>query len=356
MAKHNIPSIDMIQETRVSPENETNVSINDKVNSLLKFFDETGIRYNDFDIDADPDLLKGLYRRDIAPDKKAYPNVDYYINIPGQRDTQKWLQAVKDIYYSEKNGMGRVFAIRKATQNWDIMDTHDFLNWLKYYEEGAHLKYKMAQLWYENGAPGYFLHVKPDPKKEDASINGKDIDMARDAAADEMSASEKKRIIEKQRNKIIGRLDSAEKLLRTNEGQVFAGKELESLLETIYQLKKKVSMINKMSFSTKIYEDMIVREGNVLNKKGFIKAAGLLFSLARANNPPPANTGSDDTTVPLPASPAPPGQGSGSAGGLPSVGPGMAQNPPESAPNEMSPVPKGISDFLENLETGNIGT
>ena len=97
-----------------------------------------------------------------------------------------------------------------------------------------------------------------------------------------LSVSEEKRnTIEKQRAKIIGRLDSAEKLLRSPEGQQFAGHELEQLMEAIYTLKKKVQLVNKLSISTRLYEDMIVREANVLGRKGFTKAANMLYSVAQ---------------------------------------------------------------------------
>src|SRR5690606_37813938 len=133
---------------------------------------------------------------------------------------------------------------------------------------------------------------------------------ARDAEADELSVSEKKRLIEKQRQKIIGRLDSAEKLLRSPEGQMFAGRELENLMEAIYSLKKKVQLVNKLSMSTRLYEDMIIREANILQRSGFTKAANLLYSVAedKAITPAPPNGG-------VPANP------SGAPGGLPSKGP-----------------------------------
>ncbi len=305
-----------------------------------------------YDIESEiNNLILSLSNVNIDYDKikNAYPNNGQYVHVPGQHNTVHWLQAVKDIYYREKNGATRVDAIRQTTRGWNPMETFDFLNWLKFYEEGAHLKYKMAQ-WYvnDNLGPGYFLHVKPDPAQPAIPpVSGKDIDYARDAAADEMSLSEKKQIIEKQRQKIIGRLDSAEKLLRSQEGQLFAGKELESLMEAIYALKKKVQLVNKLSTATKLYEDMIIREANILNRKGFIKAADMLHSLAQPLTP---------------ASPAPPNLGSGSVGGLPSMGPGMAQNPPESAPNEMAPLPteeqqpEGIKEFLDRMETANFTT
>lgn len=303
-----------------------------KVDELIKFFDDYGINYDNFD----PEMLAKI------DNKKAYPNYDQYQNVPGQHDTQKWLDAVKTVYYKERNGSIRSNAIRQVTSGWNLMETHDFLNWLKFYEEGAHLKYKVAQNWYENGTPGYFLHIKQDaPKQAPPPISGRDIDNARDDAADEMTTAEKKHIIEKQRQKIIGRLDSAEKLLRTPEGQLFAGKELESLMETIYSLKKKIQLVNKISSSTRLYEDMIIREANVLSRKGFVKGSSLLYSVAEDKplSPPP---------------PAPPGLPSGAPGGLPSMGPGMPQNPPESAPNDAPPA--GIAKFLDNLDTGNLTT
>lgn len=332
-SKIDLPSTKVLEEVSLRPldtELELTPELKDKIEKLMQFFDESGINYDKFN-------------------RKAYPNNDPYINIPGQHDTKKWLEVVKTVYYKERNGMGRIPAIRQATQGWNIMETYDFLNWLRFYESGDHMKYKFAQLWYENGAPGYFLHVKPDPiQDKEPEISGNDIDMVRDSAASELSSTEKKSIIEKQRNKIVGRLDSAEKLMRSHEGQLFAGKEFEALLDAIYQLKKRVQMVNKVSTSIRLYEDMIVRQANILVRDGFVKAADVLYKVAQANNPPPAGTGTKTDTPLAPNPPAPPGQGSGSAGGLPSVGPGMPQNPPESAPNN------AIDDFLDNLETGKI--
>jgi hypothetical protein len=343
---------DLVHSTRKPVEDEVNqnpVASQHKIEDLLKFFQKNKIRYDD--IDPEEDFLKNLKHEDAyEKKKKAYPNNEVYRNIPGERDQSKWLQTVKEIYYKEKDGIDRIAAIKQATNNWNVNETYDFLNWLKFYESGSHMKYKMAQSWYENGAPGYFLHIKPDAKKEETNINGNDVDKAHDAISNELPANERKRIIEKQRSKIIGRLDSAEKLLRTHEGQIFAGREFESLLETIYQLKKKVQLVNKISTSTRLYEDMIIREANIMNKKGFVKAANLLFSISQANNPPPDGTGTPGTAPAItPPSPAPPAQSSGAVGGLPSMGPGMPQTPPESAPNE-NPVPKGIAEFLQNLD------
>jgi hypothetical protein len=344
-----------------TPTQKPIIDLEEKIQGLIKFFMDHKINYDKFE------------------DKTAYPNYDQYMFIPGQHNLTKWLETVRKIFADEKGGMTRVDAVRQATNGWNLMETYDFLNWLKYYQEGTHLKYKTAQLWYENGQPGYFLQIKPDaPKPAEPTVDHNAVDNVRE---DSERADERKRIIEKQRQKIIGRLDSAEKLLRSPEGQIFAGPELENLMEAIYSLKKKVQLVNKLSTATRLYEDMIVREGNVLMRKGFVKAAELLYSVAQANNPPPPGIGVKGPISKLPAV-VPPDDPSGAGhpgapGGLPSLGPGMPQ-PPKSPPStsENQPVdpkspahmpdgsiaqgppspmpedaPKGIEEFLEGTET-----
>ena len=350
MTKHKInpdgiPSeeiLNQISDKDLSLDAKTNAE-KERIERLMKFFDDHGIDYGKFNGEVPK----------VKLDSKAYPNDNQYLNVPGQRDTSKWLETVKEIYFKEKNGTDRVQALRQVTSSWNDTETFDFMNWLRYYESGTHLKYKVAQSFhsvYENGDPGYFLHIKKDPDKTPAAlINGNDIDMAKDNAQESMSNSEKKSIIEKQRSKIIGRLDSAEKLLRSTDGQLFAGKELESLMESIYALKKKIQLVNKISMSVRLYEDMIVREANVLFRNGFAKAASTLYSIAQTPGGIPA-------AVP----PAPPSQPSGSVGGLPAMGPGQPQTPPESAPNDKSVIPKkkpkAINEFLNGIETANITT
>jgi hypothetical protein len=358
--------------------NNTSPILPNDIEKLYEFFE-------DHSIDYDKAIGSG--------NKTAYPNYDQYMSYPSPYDLQKWVKTVQSIYQMEKSGHSRVASIRQATNGWKITETFDFLNWLRFYEGANHLKYKMAQLWYENGAPGYFLKINPDPVKEEPKpVSGKDIDFAREEST---INSEKRQVIERQRNKIIGRLDSAEKLMRAPDGQMLAGPELEALMEAIYQLKKKIQLVNKLSTSTRLYDDMIVREANILHRNGFVKAAELLYSTSQANNPPPDGMGKPGPikTLPpavppeLPNAPLHPG----APGGLPSMGPGMPQNAPagtgvpEVGPNENSPtnidgmtdpnkaqpttslgppspmpaastVPEGIQGFLENMETGNITT
>jgi hypothetical protein len=308
--------------------------------------------------------------------KTAYPNnEDQYMHIPGQRNTDKWINAVKEILFKENNGLDNKTAISQVTSGWGEVEVYDFINWFKYYKEGAHLKYKYAQsqFYYGDLNNGYMIPVKKEQNQESPPA---DVDFSKDMTSD----SEKKHLIEKQRNKIIGRLDSVEKLLRTDHGHMFSGKEFESLLEAIYDLKKRIQMINKKTTSSKSYDDLIVRQANILNKNGFVKAASYLSSIAEEKEAPLSsapetatpgvNLNKKTDKSPVPASPAPPAQGSGSASGDPTSVPGAAnsaENTPNNSPNPAKTntppvavtapaIPKepltGIPGFMEKLRTG----
>lgn len=319
------------EELKLTPEME------DKMKKLMEFFDSHGIDYGKF--------IPKFYS--YISEKKAYPNYDQYQPIATQHDMQRWMLALKDIHYKQKAGFPYRDAIKNATQGWQKMEIYDFLNWLKFHEEGAHMKYKFAQVWYENGQPGYFLHIKPDAQKEPEPKT--DGDSVEKASQDAERNEEKRQIIEKQRSKIIGRLDSAEKLLRSQDGQEFAGSELENLMEAIYTLKKKVQLVNKLSVSTRLYEDMIVREGNVLKRNGFSKAANMLYSLAQTPGVggEAAQGQPEGGAVPNTSPPPPPAEPQGAPGGLP------ATTPAAPVVQTEKPQPLAIRQFIENMNDGN---
>lgn len=296
--------------------------------------------------------------KDINVDMKndkvliAYPNYDYYMETSPPRDTKKWMQAVRDMYYKVHKGVDKGEALENIIAGWDKMEKLNFKDWLKYYEEGAHKKYKTAQLvsyWEAPERPGYFIPNYPNaPQQQQDQNHAKGIEEVQQRSSHpDINADEKRQIIEKQRLKIIGRLDSAEKLLRSEEGQIFAGKELETLLDVIYSLKKKIQMVNKLSLSTRLYDDMIVREANILSKRGFVKAGAMLHKVAQDAMPPATE----------PSNPA-------SGGGLPvggrNEGPGLTPPPGPEDPTTVpttepapKPVSEGMSQFLEALETNN---
>jgi hypothetical protein len=264
---------------------------------------------------------------------KAYHNSDEGIPIRGERNVQRWLETARQLYIREKDGENRSNALTAVTAGWSNNEKFDFNNWLRYYESNNHLKYKTAQTKMY-GYPGYALPIKSD-LYEDTYL-ASDINDIRNQVDTELTNKQKKEIIEKHRRKIISRLDATEKLLRSDDGHLFAGKELESLIDTIYNLKKKISLVNKLSTSTKLYQDMIIKEANVLVKNGYSDAGEFLYVLAApAAAAEPAKQ--ESPVLPTATPPAPPAQGSGSAGGLPASIPARP-NAPEDPKNENSPA------------------
>jgi hypothetical protein len=269
---------------------------------------------------------------DESLSSNAYINSNEGIPVQGERNVQKWLEATRQLYIKEKDGENRMLALHAVTAGWSPNEKFDFNNWLKYYESGNHLKYKTAQSKMY-GYPGYALPIRPD-NYEDFSLS--DINEIKAQVDSQLTSKQKKEIIEKHRRKIISRLDATEKLLRSDDGHLFAGKELESLIDTIYNLKKKISLVNKLSTSTKLYQDMIIKEANVLVKNGYSDAGEFLYVLAApaAAAEPPKQ---ESPVLPTATPPAPPAQGSGSAGGLPASIPARP-NAPEDPKNENSPA------------------
>lgn len=288
---------------------------------------------------------------------KAYPNYDEYMPTQPRRDTDKWIAIAKEIYYQVHKGESKNKVLEKITAGWDNMEKLDFKKWLKFYEEGSHNKYseasekpiqiKVGQVgyWEDSNRAGYFVPVNKQPEPA-----GQSIDFAKNPETNEgLKQDSKREIIESQRNKIVSRLDSAEKLLRSNDGQIFAGKEFEALMHIIYELKKKIHTVNKISTSTRLYEDMIIREANILTKNGFRKASDVLHKIAQEvpliTPTEPENPISGDgltgeaftagpagsNPIPAPPSPMP---------GMPPAGPVLA---PEEKPSE------GMSGFLDGL-------
>lgn len=251
--------------------------------------------------------------------KISYPNYDPYQPLAPTRDVNKWMDTLKKIYFQERNGISKNSALSFLTKEWDEAELADFKSWCKFYEEGDHLKYKKAQTnFFPGSGAGYYIPIE-QPKQEAPLVNpSKDIDYAKTLISGEMSVAEKKSVIERQRKKLIGRLDSVEKLLRTNDGELFAGNELEALIEAIYSLKKKIQLLNKISTATKMYDDMIVREANVLVKNGFKKAGNLLFSFAQ------------DVAIPEPVA------------------------TPAEIPSEETVLNSSMQEFLKNMDTANI--
>ena len=230
--------------------------------------------------------------------KRAYPNLTDDIQPTPPFNTKRWAQAFHDIQSRVNYGMDYAKALGFVTSEWSELEARQFQNWLKFYQERTHMKYKMAQKnYYENNSPGYFIPLKKLEVNDEiipAPLDGAKLRDRQEAEHHaRVSEMEKQRIIELHRKKIIARLQSARKLLTSDDGKTFAGENWSKLLDALNDLEKQFHTLNKKTVSTKSYEDLIVRQANIFAKGGFIKSSEFLVKMAQGL--PGASSPSDPT-------------------------------------------------------------
>lgn len=345
----------------------------ERAKNLEKILSDLGIDELDF---LPKELTTGL-RKQISKlePKKAYPNYSYF---PSNKtyDIKKWVQAVHQMYELEKNGSPRIESLSSISSNWGEIEVRDFVRWLKFYEEKNQDKYKVAtaQAWYEGGN-GYYLPLKqpstdPVPTKEEEEEEEPKLDDDK-----ELREQEEKQKIDKAKKSLLSRLHSAEKILTTEGGQLFAGSEFGKLVEILSLLKQKVLTLSNFK-RTKAFNDasndLIIREANILTKNGYVDSGIFLCSLAeeadkkseKINQPPTSApstptpnkpeqkpsppsqnpTPPAQTSSPTPATPPAPTETKGVAGTLPSEVPGQGTSD-NNTPSSFS----GMEGFLKNI-------
>lgn len=208
--------------------------------------------------------------------KKAYPQAydDFYVQRP--YNLNKWLDTTRQIYKVHKSGHDLAQSTEFAIKDWDTMEKNDFKNWLKYYQSGQQLAYKTAFTVGDGvdlsrlkaslpGIPGLIYN-----ETEEESLKSRELD--------------KKQEIERKRQALIGRLNSAEKIFYTQIKDLFKSEsEAEAWLETLHSLKRKVQSIK----NAETIQDIMVRTANQFKVSGSNVSAGLMLKLAQMPEAPP---------------------------------------------------------------------
>lgn len=235
--------------------------------------------------------LKKMVPGFVRP-KVAYPQPGAIIELP-QYDIGRWVAATREIYALMNRGRDQVEARQSVIGNWEPKEQMDYEQWLKFYKERTPEKYpKLAAL---GDTDGLFLanlpigvnslrarHVSgklPNPISTTPIYDHKevpgmpqDINYARDK-------------IEVQRKKLISRLNSAEKMLASMDGQLFAGDDQELMLKLLQDLKRRIQTANKLTAKSSLFVDHIYRTANLLKVKGRDNAAGFFMKLAQLEPP-----------------------------------------------------------------------
>lgn len=233
----------------------------------------------------------GLALKKMLPDNKeqlkiAYPQPSMIIPMP-QYDISKWVNITHQIYSLLHKGYSKEQATQEVIGNWDPREKMDYEQWLKFYKERVPEKYQKLAAFDSNdlfmgGLPVSALQSKlpsnrmPNPIMNDAYNNKTPPGLPQDDVHQVRDA------IEAQRKKLVGRLNSAEKLLSSMDGQLFAGDEQELMLKLLQDLKRRIQTANKRTVKSSLFEDQIYKTANHLHLQGFNKAAGFFYKIAQS--------------------------------------------------------------------------
>lgn len=271
--------------------------------------------------------------------KKAYPSAVSDALPQTIYNIDKWVDTTKDIY-NEAKTLGLSKAFDKVTADWDVMERLNFKSFLSFYQEGAQSKYKIAQF----GRHSIDENAIQIPEGLKARLPTAPV-VPQKPKVDVNDARTK---IEDQRSKIISRLNAAEKLLYSLDGQFFAGNDQEEMLRMLQDLKRKVQTSNKMTVESSLFVDYIYRAGNIFNVAGKDKAAGFFYKIAQETTGEPVAAVAPAEEVPAEpvAETDEPGDEAVQLEEDPAADPAMAD------PAMGNETEAAIKEFIGNLEEG----
>lgn len=222
-------------------------------------------------------VKKALFAHNIT--KFAYPMPYFGQNMERPYNIEMWAKAMKEIYYNTYRGIDSDKAFDHVTNGWSEEEKFDFKRWMKFYQKGEQLKYKMAQEYYmdRGGAPLIPMdHLRAKfPAQQQPAHNVTEMHeqyMREDEIKEKIKA-------------VIGRLQSAEKIVTDPEVQKILNEKLDigldKWLETLHLLKRKIQTVPIKNAKSLIFEDLIIQQGNKLINEGHKKAGLFLKKFAQ---------------------------------------------------------------------------
>jgi len=200
------------------------------------------------------DIRSALYRAmGGRRTKVAYPNTAGVMetNMKPQRNVDKWVKTLGEIHAAERIGAHRDHVFRSLTEEWDPVEITDFQQWLRYYERGDHEKYAAVQqppVGQQVEVPLTRVRRKPE-----------------------------ERSIEENRKSLIGRLDSAKKLLRLFVPPVWSQERWNSIYRALSDLEQEITGLRTASSM----RDRIIRTAGLWTREGFHDGAETLLKIAQ---------------------------------------------------------------------------
>ena len=317
------------------------------INTIFNFYTAVGKALNDLEI----------------PIKKtAYPQTDtgQYFQQPFNR--VKWTGAMQDIYRRVPH-VGRSEAFEQVTAKWEKMEKNHFKNWLSYYEECTHNKYKTAQQKtaqhkgvYEVGN-GAYLPAMLDANDLQSSIPmGVPYELpAEEQPETKQTGPSQNELVQAEIKTLIGRLNSAERIATKSQAisQLLGPEGFKTWLNALHTIKREIQTAPIAHVRSSTPQDLIIKRANILAHEGHELPAKLMLSLAQTAPPPLAGGGE---IGPPPAEvagdlPGDPGTGMGTE---PTPDPAMMEQemggePEPESDGEDPEATKAIEEFMSNV-------
>lgn len=251
-------------------------------------------------------VANAMNKISIPIKKIAYPS-----NSPGLHHTSpfnrnKWLQAMKMIYANLQK-MDKEEAFNLATKQWEKMEKEHFKNWMSFYEENAHKKYKTAQKKYMEIGDGAFLPLDQNDLKARIPMPDMGAYEPEEAPVDKVKKSEQDEaiLVQNEIATLIGRLNSAERIATKTEAvrTVLGPEGFKTWLNALHAIKREIQAapINHKRSATA--QDLIIKRANILIHEGHSISGKLMMALSKLAQVPPPPL--EDPTAPTedPAAP-----------------------------------------------------
>ena len=270
--------------------------------------------------------------------KESYLHDESGSAMDNPYNVSKWMETMNSLYSRANSGEDWANSFAQVTSGWNKEEINHFKRWLSFYQQQSHLKYKTAQLtnkfYLENGGTVTPLDINqlraslPTPVPDMSSFEVTDtLDKAKED-------KEKAESIDKFRRAIIGRINSAKKLLSNPDLQKYLKENklnVQQLFGTLTGLEGELATVHVRNANSSIFEDLLYKRANQLKRNGLHKEAEMLVSLGQASSAVPNPMGAPVTN---PADAAGPGQPIGT--NKPST---SAANPPPPPSSPKPPLP-----------------
>lgn len=220
--------------------------------------------------------------------KISYPNENHGLLTSPPRSINQWMKAMQAIY-DQVPFLGFKTAFDTVTSKWEPDEKLDFQYWLRFYQEDAQNKYKVAQFtprYIENG-PGSVIPV--DAVKANFPAKMPDLSgfsQYQDQQTANLKKTEeatRKQLVQDKLRALVSRLAAAEKIASLPEVQIALHKVLangvSNWFATLQELKREIQLVPIRSSS--LIDDLIYKNANKLKIKGSQAGANLLLKIAQ---------------------------------------------------------------------------